>query len=126
MTNEQEKSNNRLYIGVAIIALVICAVYLLRSCGNIHDNGAGIDDVRSGIAESTESNRELQEQLSDAKKTTGSIEASIDRSEGAINDAEKTTGSIEHNLETAADAVTKCQRIVDGIKQRNAERTPQP
>ena len=126
MTNEQEKSNNRLYIGVTIIALVICAVYLLRSCGNIHDNGAGIDDVRSGIAESTESNRELQEQLENVGGTAVEIEGSLGRSASAIGEAENTAGAIADDLDRAETAIRNCQSIVNGIKRRNAERAQQP
>ena len=124
--NEQEKSNNRIYIGIAIVALAICAAYILRSCGNVHDNGTGIDDVRSGITESKESNRELQEQLGSVASTTNKVAGSINAGADAVKDAERTAGSIASDIDIAADAVTKCQRIVDGIKHRNAERTPQP
>lgn len=126
MTNEQEKSNNRIYIGIAIVTLAICAAYILRSCGNVHDNGTGIDDVRSGITESKESNRELQEQLGSVTSTANKVAGSINAGADAVKDAERTAGSIASDIDIAADAVTKCQRIVDGIKQRNAERTPQP
>ena len=129
MKNEQEKSNNRLYIGIIIVALAFCAVYFLRSCGageGLRNYSDRIDELGSRVEQSAAGNRELQSQLSDAEKTVGSLEASISRSEGAISEAEGTTGSIEHNLTTAADAITKCQRIVDRIKQRNEERTPEP
>ena len=126
MPNEQEKSNNRIYIGIAIVTLAICAAYILRSCGNVHDNGTGIDDVRSGITESKESNRELQEQLGSVTCTANKVAGSINAGTSAIADAERTTGTITSDIDIAADAITKCQRIVNGIKQRNEEAAAQP
>ena len=126
MKNEQEKSNNRLYIGIVIVALAFCAAYFMRSCGNIYDNGAGVDNVRGGIEQGTESNTKLQEQLGGAESTADEIAGSINAGTSAIADAERTTGTITSDIETAADAITKCQRIVDRIKQRNEERTPEP
>lgn len=126
MKNEQEKSNNLLYIGIVIVALAFCAAYFLRSCGNIYDNGAGIDNVRGGIEQGTESNTKLQEQLGGAESTADEIAGSINAGTSAIADAERTTGTITSDIDIAADAITKCQRIVDRIKQRNEERTPEP
>lgn len=127
MTNEQEKSSNRLYyyIAVAIVALGAC-YFLFGSRAGLHDYSDRIDELGSRVEQSAEGNRELQEQLGDAEKTVGSLEASIGRSEGAITEAEGTTGSIEHNLTTAADAVGKCQRIVRDIKQRGPSGTEEP
>lgn len=126
MKNEQEKSNNRLYIGIVIIALAFCAAYFMRSCGNIYDNGAGVDNVRGGIEQGTESNTKLQEQLGGAESTADEIAGSINAGTSAIADAERTTGTITSDIDIAADAITKCKRIVDRIKQRNEERTPEP
>ena len=127
MKNEQEKSNNRLYYYIAVAIVVLSACYFLFGSGaGLHDYSDRIDELGSRVEQSAEGNRELQEQLSNAEKTVGGLEASIGRSEGAITEAEGTTGSIEHNLTTAADAVGKCQRIIDRIKQRNEERTPEP
>lgn len=117
--NEQEKSSNRLYIGIVIVALAFCAAYFLRSCGNIYDNGAGVDNVRGGIKQSVQSNRELQSQISGATATADKITDSINRSEAAVSDAARTAESLDGDIDIAADAITKCQRIVNGIKQRN-------
>ena len=117
--NEQEKSSNRLYIGIIIVALAFCAAYFLRSCGNIYDNGAGVDSVRSGIEQSTESNTKLQEQLGGAESTADEITGSINAGTSAIADAERTTGTITSDIDIAADAIAKCQSIVNEIKQRN-------
>ena len=124
--NEQEKSSNRLYIGVVIVALAFCAAYFMRSCGNIYDNGAGVDNVRGGIKQSVQSNTKLQEQLGGAESTADEIEGSINAGTSAIADAERTTGTITSDIETAADAIAKCQSIVNGIKQRNEGKTAKP
>lgn len=127
MTNEQEKSSNRLYYYIAVAIVVLSACYFLFGSGaGLHDYGDRIDELGSRVEQSTAGNRELQEQLSDAEKTVGGLEASIGRSEGAITEAEGTTGSIEHNLTTAADAVGKCQRIIRDIKQRGPSGTEEP
>lgn len=124
--NEQEKSSNRLYIGIVVVALAFCAAYFLRSCGNIYDNGAGIDNVRGGIKQSVQSNRELQSQIDGATATTDKITDSINRSEAAVSDAARTAESLDGDIDIAADAITKCQRIVNGIKQRNEAAAAQP
>lgn len=126
MKNEQEKSNNRLYIGIVIVALAFCAAYFLRSCGNIHDNGAGVDNVRSGIKQSVQSNRELQDGIGNATETVDRLADVLERSETTVDAAKGTVESLDRNLETAADAITKCKRIVNGIKQRNEGTKTQP
>ena len=122
--NEQEKSSNRLYIGIIIVALAFCAAYFLRSCGDIYDNGAGVDNVRGGIKQSVQSNRELQDGIGNATETVDRLADVLDRSETTVDAAKGTAESLDRNLETAADAITKCKRIVDRIKQRNEERMP--
>lgn len=127
MTNEQEKSSNRFYYYIAIAIVVLSACYFLFGSGaGLHNYSDRIDELGSRVEQSAAGNRELQEQLSDAEKTVGSLEASIGRSEGAIAEAEGTTGSIEHNLTTAADAVGKCQRIIRDVKQRGPSGTEEP
>lgn len=125
--NEQEKSSNRLYYYIAIVIVVLGACYFLFGSGaGLHNYSDRIDELGNRVEQSAEGNRELQEQLSDAEKTVGGLEASIGRSEGAISEAEGTTGSIEHNLTTAADAVGKCQRIIRDVKQRGPSGTEEP
>ena len=125
--NEQEKSSNRLYYYIAIVIVVLGACYFLFGSGaGLHNYSDRIDELGNRVEQSAAGNRELQEQLSDAEKTVGGLEASIGRSEGAISEAEGTTGSIEHNLTTAADAVGKCQRILRDVKQRGPSGTEEP
>lgn len=122
--NEQEKSSNRFYYYIAIAIVVLSACYFLFGSGaGLHNYSNRIDELGSRVEQSAAGNRELQEQLSDAEKTVGGLEASIGRSEGAISEAEGTTGNIEHNLTTAADAVGKCQRIIRDVKQRGPSGT---
>lgn len=128
MKNEQKKSDNHNRIYIIIIAVVLCTAFysFLRSCGNIHDNGAGVDNVRSGIKQSVQSNRELQDGIGNATETVDRLADVLNRSETTVDAAKGTAESLDSNLETAADAITKCKRIVDRIKQRNEERTPEP
>ena len=125
--NEQEKSSNRFYYYIAIAIVVLSACYFLFGSGaGLHNYSDRIDELGNRVEQSAAGNRELQEQLSNAEKTVGGLEASICRSEGAIAEAAGTTGSIEHNLTTAADAVGKCQRIVRDVKQRGPSGTEEP
>ena len=129
MQHEQKKTNNRSYIIAAICIIGICATPALRGCGSsATDNNisAGVDAVRGGIADSVNSNTELQEQLSGIRDTANSVEGSIERSEAAITNAEATAGSVADNLNAAEAAITNCQRIIDGIKRRNEEGTAKP
>ena len=126
MKNEQEKSNNRLYIGIIIVTLAFCAAYFLRSCGNIYDNGAGVDNVRGGIKQSVQSNRELQDGIGNATETVDRLADILDRSETTVDAAKGTAESLDGDIDIAADAITKCQRIVNGIEQRNEAAAAQP
>lgn len=116
---------NRNYFYIIVLGLLLFALYNLFGAG-IHDNGAGVDNVRSGIEQGTESNTKLQEQLGGAESTADEIAGSINASTSAIADAERTTGTITSDIETAADAITKCQSIVNGIKRRNEGTKTQP
>ncbi len=109
---------NRNYFYIVVLGVLLFALYNLFGAG-IHDNGAGVDSVRSGIEQSAESNTKLQEQLRGAESTADEITGSINAGTSAIADAERTTGTIASDIETAADAIAKCQSIVNGIKQRN-------
>lgn len=79
-----------------------------------------------GIKQSVQSNRELQDGIGNATETVDRLADVLDRSETTVDAAKGTAESLDRNLETAADAITKCQRIIDRIKQRNEERTPEP
>lgn len=125
--NEQEKSSNRLYYYIAIVIVVLGACYFLFGSGaGLHNYSYRIDELGSGIEQGTASNRELQSQIDGATATTDKITDSINRSEAAVSDAARTAESLDGDIDIAADAITKCQRIVDRIKQRNEERTPEP
>ena len=129
MKNEKKKYPNILFFVAAVIAAVICAALALRGCGNSTTNnniGAGVDAVRGGIADSVNSNTKLQEQLGGIAESANSVEGSISRSETAITNAEGAAGSVADNLNAAETAITKCQRIVDGIKQKNERGTAKP
>ena len=128
MQNEQKKFNNRYYFYAAICIAVICAALLLRSCGGegVHNNGAGVDDVRGGITAGAESNTKLQEQLGGIAESANGVEGSLGRSEAAITNAEAAAGSVADNLNAAEAAITNCQRIVDGIKRRNEAGAQEP
>ena len=109
---------NRNYFYIVVLGVLLFAIYNLFGAG-IHDNGAGVDNVRGGIEQSAESNTKLQEQLRGAESTADEIAGSINAGTSAIADAERTTSTITNDIETAADAIAKCQSIVNGIKQRN-------
>ena len=109
---------NRNYFYIVVLGVLLFAIYNLFGAG-IHDNGTGVDSVRSGIEQGTESNTKLQEQLRGAESTADEIAGSINAGTSAIADAERTAGTITSDIETAADAIAKCQSIVNEIKQRN-------
>lgn len=128
MQNEKKEPSNRLYIGIIVGALAVCAAIFLRSCGQNGGDGAdrAADRVRGGIEQSVESNRELQSQISGAAATAGNLASSLDRSAAAVEEAAGTAASLDRDFEAAADAISKCQRIVDDIKRRNETGTAQP
>ena len=118
--NEQEKSSNRIYYYAAVTIVVLGACYFLFGSGaGLHNYSDRADELGSRIEQGVQSNTKLQEQLGGAESTADEIAGSINAGTSAIADAERTTGTITSDIETAADAITKCQRIVNGIKQRN-------
>ena len=121
----ENTTKGRNYIIAGVLVILLCAL-ALRSCGNIYDNGAGIDNVRGGIKQSVQSNRELQDGIGNATETVDRLADVLDRSETTVDAAKGTAESLDCNLETAADAITKCQRIVNGIKQRNESAASKP
>lgn len=109
---------NRNYFYIVVLGVLLFAIYNLF-CAGIHDNGAGVDNVRGGIEQSVQSNRELQDGIGNATETVDRLADVLDRSETTVDAAKGTAESLDCNLETAADAIAKCQSIVNGIKQRN-------
>lgn len=127
MKNEQEKSSNRLYYYIAVAIVVLSACYFLFGSGaGLHDYSDRIDELGSRVEQSVQSNRELQDGIGNATETVDRLADVLNRSETTVDAAKGTAESLDSNLETAADAITKCKRIVDRIKQRNEERTPEP
>ena len=127
--NEQEKSSNRLYYYAAVAIVVLGACYFLFGSGageGLYNYSDRADELGSRIEQGAASNRELQSQISGATATADKITDSINRSEAAVSDAARTAESLDGDIDIAADAITKCKRIVDRIKQRNEERTPEP
>lgn len=125
--NEQEKSSNRIYYYAAVAIVVLGACYFLFGSGaGLYNYSDRIDELGSRIEQGAASNRELQSQISGATATADKITDSINRSEAAVSDAARTAESLDGDIDIAADAITKCKRIVDRIKQRNEERTPEP
>ena len=129
MKNEQEKSSNRLYYYAAVAIVVLGACYFLFGSGageGLYNYSDRADELGSRIEQGAASNRELQSQISGATATADKITDSINRSEAAVSDAARTAESLDGDIDIAADAITKCQRIVNGIKQRNEAAAAQP
>lgn len=129
MKNEQEKSSNRHYYYAAVAIVVLGACYFLfgRGAGEgLYNYSDRADELGSRIEQGAASNRELQSQISGATATADKITDSINRSEAAVSDAARTAESLDGDIDIAADAIAKCQRIVNGIKQRNEAAAAQP
>ena len=127
--NEQEKSSNRLYYYAVIAIVVLGACYFLFGSGageGLYNYSDRADELGSRIEQGAASNRELQSQISGATATADKITDSINRSEAAVSDAARTAESLDGDIDIAADAIAKCQRIVNGIKQRNEAAAAQP
>lgn len=127
--NEQEKSSNRLYYYAAVAIVVLGACYFLFGSGageGLYNYSDRADELGSRIEQGAASNRELQSQISGATATADKITDSINRSEAAVSDAARTAESLDGDIDIAADAIAKCQRIVNGIKQRNEAAAAQP
>ena len=127
--NEQEKSSNRLYYYAAVAIVVLGACYFLFGSGageGLYNYSDRADELGSRIEQGAASNRELQSQISGATATADKITDSINRSEAAVSEAAGTAESLDGDIDIAADAIAKCQRIVNGIKQRNEAAAAQP
>ena len=127
--NEQEKSSNRPYYYAAVAIVVLGACYFLFGSGageGLYNYSDRADELGSRIEQGAASNRELQSQISGATATADKITDSINRSEAAVSDAARTAESFDGDIDIAADAIAKCQRIVNGIKQRNEAAAAQP
>ena len=116
--NEQEKSSNRLYIGIIIVALAFCAAYFLRSCG-LHDNGSGADAVREQLNAAGSNQQSITAGIENAAGTAG-------KSEEAINNADAAAERIESGQREAGAIIADCQSIVKAVRARGKSKTAQP
>ena len=105
MKNEQEKSNNRLYIGIVIVALAFCAAYFMRSCGN----GAGTAEVHQRTDATME---RIEKEHTNAGRELDTVGAELDSAGTAVGRTDEfITASQERVAENTA-GLADCQRIV--------------
>lgn len=134
MKNEQEKSNNRLYIGIIIVALAFCAAYFLRSCGNIYDNGANIEQIHKSTdttvdaveAEHATAGRELDTvgaELDSATATLGRVDQFITASQKRVNQNAASIDECQRIVSDCRKIVTDCQRIYAEAEEANRSGT---
>ena len=104
MKNGQEKSNNRLYIGIIIVALAFCAAYFLRSCGNV-----GIEQLHKSTDQTVGAVEKQHETIGRELDTVG---AELDSAGTAVGRTDEfITASQERITENTA-SINECQRIV--------------
>lgn len=104
MKNGQEKSNNRLYIGIIIVALAFCAAYFLRSCGNV-----GIEQLHKSTDQTVGAVEKQHETIGRELDTVG---AELDSAGTAVGRTDEfITASQERVAENTA-GLADCQRIV--------------
>lgn len=109
MKNEQEKSNNRLYIGIIIVALAFCATYFLRSCGNIYDNGANIEQIHKSTDTTVDA---VEAEHATAGRELDTVGAELDSAETAAKRADEFITASQERVNQNAASINECQRIV--------------
>lgn len=119
--NEQEKSNNNHRWYIIVLAVLLCALVYsaVRGCGNVHDNGAGINDVREQLDAAGSNQQSITAGIESATGTAG-------RSEESINNADAAAERIESGQRTAAAIIADCQSIVRTVRARGKSKTAQP
>lgn len=105
MKNEQEKSNNRLYIGIIIVALAFCAAYSMRSCGN----GAGTAEVHQRTDATME---HIEKEHTNAGRELDTVGAELDSAETAAKRADEFITASQERVNQNAASINECQRIV--------------
>ena len=108
MKNEQEKSNNRLYIGIIIVALAFCAAYFLRSCGN-----AGIEKLHKST-DSTVGAVEKQHETIRSELDIAGTE--LDSAGTAVGRADEFITASQERVNQNAASLADCQRIVSDCR----------
>lgn len=104
MKNEQEKSNNRLYIGIIIVALAFCAAYFLRSCGNV-----GIEQLHKSTDQTVGAVEKQHETIGCELDTVG---AELDSAGTAVGRADELIATGEERVAENAASIADCKRIV--------------
>lgn len=105
MKNEQEKSNNRLYIGIIIVALAFCAAYFLRSCGN----GANIEQIHKSTDTTVDA---VEAEHATAGRELDTVGAELDSAGTAAKRADEFITASQERVNQNAASIDECQRIV--------------
>lgn len=105
MKNEQEKSNNRLYIGIVIVALAFCAAYFLRSCGD----GAGTAEVHQRTDTTVE---RIEKEHTNAGRELDTVGAELDSAGTAVGRADELVDRSQERITENTASINECQRIV--------------
>lgn len=130
MKNEQEKSNNRLYIGIVIVALAFCSAYFLRSCGN--DAGTAEVHQRTDAAmdaierEHAVTGRELDTagaELDSATATLGRVDQFITASQERVNQNAASIDECQRIVGECRKIVADCNRIYAEAEKANRSGT---
>ena len=104
MKNEQEKSNNRLYIGIIIVALAFCAAYFLRSCGNV-----GIEQLHKSTDQTVGAVEKQHETIGRELDTVG---AELDSAGTAVGRTDELVDRSQECVIRNTESVIECQQIV--------------
>ncbi len=105
MKNEQEKSNNRLYIGIIIVALAFCAAYFMRSCGN----NAGTAEVHQRTDATME---RIEKEHTNAGRELDTVGAELDSAGTAVGRTDELVDRSQECVIRNTESVIECQRIV--------------
>ena len=105
MKNGQEKSNNRLYIGIIIVALAFCAAFFLRSCGN----GAGTAEVHQRTDSTVDA---VEAEHATAGRELDTVGAELDSAGTAVSRADELVDRSQERVIRNTESVIECQQIV--------------
>ena len=94
------------FCAVAILFIIAIVLSAVRLCGNdVHNNGAGADDVRT--------------ELTDVRGTLEEQGRILEESQEAITNSERATDELTRIESDDARIIDECRSILEAIRKRN-------
>ena len=102
------KSQKTVVLCFCAVAILFILAVLLSTCGlrgnDVHDNGSGIDDVRT--------------ELSDARSALEEQGRILTESQEAVRDSRKATDELARIEQDDAKLISECRGIIESVRKR--------